>query len=81
MYVVAEYNTDQRRTMDTIEIVEDIWNKAEKFMHQAGLYMQSGHIGKADDLYFFQPIVVSKILCTYMCVHDSDLLCQCGAGI
>ncbi len=49
-YVVAEYATDQRSAMDTVEIVEDIWHKAEQFMHQAGLYMHSGHIGKADDL-------------------------------
>ncbi len=41
--------------------------------------MQSRLIGKADDLYLFQPIVVSKVSCIYMCPHD--LLCQCGAGI
>jgi hypothetical protein len=40
-YVVAEYATDQRSSMYTVEIVEDIWNKAEQFMHQAGSYMQS----------------------------------------
>jgi hypothetical protein len=65
--------------MDTVEIVEDIWHKAEKFMHQAGSYMQSRHIGKANDLYLFEQIVMSKVSCTYMCLHD--LLCQCGAGI
>ena len=41
--------------------------------------MQSGYIGKADDLYLFEPIEMSKVSCTYMCLHD--LLCQCGAGI
>ncbi len=41
--------------------------------------MQSGHIGKAYDLYLFEPIEMSKVSCTYMCLHD--LLCQCGAGI
>jgi hypothetical protein len=46
-YVVAEYATVQRSSMDMVEIVKDIWKKAEKFMHQAGLYMQSRHIGKA----------------------------------
>jgi hypothetical protein len=35
-YVVAEYATYQRRSMDTVDIVEDIWNKAENFTHQAG---------------------------------------------
>ncbi len=30
--VVAEYATDQRSAMDTVEIVEDIWYKAEQFM-------------------------------------------------
>ncbi len=35
-YVVAEYATDQRSSMDTLEIVEDVWYKAEQFMHQAG---------------------------------------------
>jgi hypothetical protein len=65
--------------MDTVEIVEDIWLKAEQFMHQAGSYMQSGHIGKADNLYIFEPIVMSNVSCTYMCPHD--LMCQCGAGI
>jgi hypothetical protein len=41
--------------------------------------MQSGHLGKANDLYLFQPIVVSKVSCTHVCPHD--LLCQCGTGI
>jgi hypothetical protein len=53
--------------MDTVENVEDIWYKAEQFMHQAGSYLQSGHIGKANDLYIFEPIVMSKVSCTYMC--------------
>ena len=48
-------------------------------MHQAGSYMQSRHIGKADDLYLFVPIVMSKVSCKYMCPHDPS--CQCGAGI
>ncbi len=60
-YVVAKYATDQRSAMDTVEIVEDMWYKAEQFMHQAGSYMRSGHIGKADDLYLFKPIVMSKV--------------------
>jgi hypothetical protein len=34
-YIVAGYATDQRSSMDTVDIVEDIWNKAENFMHQA----------------------------------------------
>ncbi len=46
-YIVAGYATDQRSSMDTVAIVEDIWNKAENFMHQAGKYVQSRHIGKA----------------------------------
>jgi hypothetical protein len=62
-YVVAEYATDQRRAMDTVEIVEDTWYNAEQFMHQAGSYMQSGRIGKADDLYLFEPIEMSKVSC------------------
>jgi hypothetical protein len=78
-YVVAEYATDQRSGMDTVEIVEDVRNKAEQFMHQAGSYMQSGHIGKANDLCLFEPIEMSKVSCAYMCQHD--LLCHCGAGI
>jgi hypothetical protein len=41
--------------------------------------MQSGHIKKANDLYLLEPIEMSKISCTYMCLHD--LLCQCGARI
>ncbi len=65
--------------MDTVEIVEDIWYKAEQLMHQAGSYMPSGHIGKADDLYLFERIEMSKVSCTYMCLHD--LLCQFGAEI
>jgi hypothetical protein len=40
--------------------------------------MESGNIGKADDLYLFEPIGMSKVSCTYMCPHDP--LCQCGAG-
>jgi hypothetical protein len=36
LYVVAEYTTNQRSTIYTVEIVVDIWNKAEQFMHQAG---------------------------------------------
>jgi hypothetical protein len=55
-YVVAEYATDQISSMDTVEIVEDIRYKAEQFMHQAREYMQSGHIGKANDLYLFKPV-------------------------
>jgi hypothetical protein len=35
-YVVAEYATDKKGSMDTVELVEAIWNKAENFMHQAG---------------------------------------------
>jgi hypothetical protein len=35
-YVVAEYATNQRSAMDKVEIIEDIWNKAEQFIHQAG---------------------------------------------
>jgi hypothetical protein len=34
--VVAEYATNQRNSMDTVEIVKDIWYRAEQFMHQAG---------------------------------------------
>ncbi len=36
LYVVAEYATNQRCTIYTVEFVIDIWNKAEQFMHQAG---------------------------------------------
>jgi hypothetical protein len=74
--VVAEYATDQRSSMNTVEIVEDIWNKAAEFMHKAGTHMDSAHIGKEDDLYLFQPITESKVSCTYICPHDG-----CGAGI
>jgi hypothetical protein len=35
-YVVAEYATDKKSSMDTVELVKDIWYKAENFMHQAG---------------------------------------------
>jgi hypothetical protein len=77
--VWAEYATDQRSAMDTDEIVEHLGRKAEEFMHQSGTYMQPGHIGKADDLYLFVPIVMSKVSCKYMCPHDPS--CQCGAGI
>jgi hypothetical protein len=49
-YVVAECITDQRSTMDTVEIAEDLWQKAEEFMHQAGTRMAVGHVGTADDL-------------------------------
>ncbi len=38
-YVVAEYATDQRSALDTAEIVEDLWQKAEEFMHQAGMHV------------------------------------------
>ena len=31
-YVVAEYATDQRRALETIDIVEAIWNKEAEFM-------------------------------------------------
>ncbi len=72
-YVVAEYATDQRSSMDTVEIVEDIWNKAEKFMHQAGSYMQSWYIGKANALYLFKPIMESNVSCIYMCQHDLNV--------
>ncbi len=72
------YATNQRSSMDMVEIVDDIWYKAEN-MHQAGSYMQSRHIGKDNNLHLFQPIVVSEVSCLYMCQHD--LLCQCGAGI
>ena len=37
--------------MDTAEIVEDIWRKAQEFMHLSGTYMDDAHIRKADDLY------------------------------
>ena len=65
--------------MDTAEIVEDIWRKAQEFMHLSGTYMDDAHIGKADDLYLFQTIVDSKVSRTYICPDDHA--CQCGAGI
>ena len=65
--------------MDTAEIVEDIWRKAQEFMHLSGTYMDDAHIGKADDLYLFQTIVESKVSRTYICPDDHA--CQCGAGI
>ena len=78
-YVVAEYATDPRSAMDTVEIADDIWHKAEEFMQQAGSYMQFGHIGKDNDLYLFVPVEESKVSCTYVCPHA--FLCRCGAGI
>ncbi len=45
-YVAAEYATDHRRAMDTVEIVKDIWYKAEQFMHQAGSYFNQDTLGK-----------------------------------
>ena len=56
--------------MDTADIVEDIWRKAQEFMHLSGTYMDDAHIGKADDLYLFQTIVESKISRTYICPDD-----------
>jgi hypothetical protein len=40
-----------------------IWYKAEQFMHQAGSYMQSGQIGKANDLY---------LLAAAMCIEGME---------
>ncbi len=77
--VRAEYATDQRSAMEPFEIANNIWNTAEEFMHQAGLYMQPGHIGKDNNLYLFVPVEESKVSCTYVCPHA--FLCQCGAGI
>jgi hypothetical protein len=53
-YVVAEYATYQRRAMDTVEIVDDLWQKAQEFMHRAGTHMAVGHVGTAEDLYLFE---------------------------
>jgi hypothetical protein len=40
--------------VDTVEIVDDIWQKAQEFMHRAGTHMAVGHVGTADDLYLFE---------------------------
>ncbi len=56
-YGVAEYATYQRSAMDTVEIVEDLWHKAEEFMRQAGLHMAVRHFGTADDLYLFKMVL------------------------
>jgi hypothetical protein len=56
-YVVAEYATDQRSATDTVQIVEDIWNKAAEFVHQSGMDMDVVHVGKADDLHLFELIL------------------------
>jgi hypothetical protein len=67
--------------MDTVEIVEDLWQKAEEFMLQAGTRMVVRHVGTADNLHLFKTILESKVLLTYISLHD--LLCKgvCGAGI
>jgi hypothetical protein len=78
-YVVTEYATDQRSAMDTVEIVDDIWQKAQEFIHRAGTHMAVGHVGTADDLYLFEKRMESKVSSKYICQHD--LLCRCGAGI
>ncbi len=61
-YVVAEYAIDQRSSMDTVEIVDDIWQKAQGFMQRSGTHMGVRHIGKADDLYLFEKRWKSKVL-------------------
>jgi hypothetical protein len=66
--------------MDTVEIVDDIWNKTEEFMqHLAGSFMQYEYIGNEDDLYLFQMTHESKESHTWIC--PDDRLCQCGAGV
>jgi hypothetical protein len=40
--------------MDTVEIVDYIWQNAQEFMHQAAAHMGVRHIGKADYLCLFQ---------------------------
>jgi hypothetical protein len=53
-YVIAEYATNQRGTMDTVEIVYDIWQKALEFRQQSGTYMGVRHTGKGEDIYLFK---------------------------
>jgi hypothetical protein len=62
--------------MDTVEIVDDIWQKAQEFMHRAGTQMAVGHVG---NLYLFEKRWESKVSCTY--IYQHDLLCRFGAGI
>jgi hypothetical protein len=47
-YVVAEYATNQRSSMDTVEIVKDIdiCNKAENFMHKQDDTCSQDTLGK-----------------------------------
>jgi hypothetical protein len=56
-HVVAEYATNQRRAMDTVDIVDDIWNKTAEFIHLAGRFMQHEHIGNYDDLMSFKSLM------------------------
>jgi hypothetical protein len=60
--------------MDTVEIVEDLWKKAEEFMHQAGTHMavrvDVRHVGTADNLYLIKMIFDSK---SFTHVHLSAL--------
>ncbi len=44
-----------------VEIVDDIWQKAQEFMHSAGMYMGVGHIEKTDDLYLFEKRLEPKV--------------------
>ncbi len=55
---------------DKVEIVGDIWQKAQEFMHREGPNMVVGHVGTADDLYLFEKRMESKVLSTYFCLHD-----------
>jgi hypothetical protein len=55
--------------MDTIEIVDDIWQKEQEFMHQAGTHMAVEHVRAADDVYLFEKRCWSKVSCTYICCH------------
>jgi hypothetical protein len=65
--------------MDTVEIVNDIWQKAQQFMHQSGTLMGVGHIGKEVNLYLIEKRLKYKVSSTYICQHD--LLCRCGAEL
>jgi hypothetical protein len=53
--------------METVEIVQDLWQKAEEFMHQAGTHMAVGHVGTKDDLYLIKMKLESKVSRTCIC--------------
>ena len=48
--VIAEYATNHQHAMDAHDIVDDIYRRAENFMHESGTVMQPDYVGKPEDL-------------------------------